>query len=371
MRRIKYISNIPAPYVIEMLNDMTKFFKVQAIFEAPLTPGYNKQWYIKNNNELDVVFLKEGTIESKRVNLKILKYINRKQDILIMTCYNEATELLGLLWAKLLHIPYWIEVDGALLHDENIIKKLLKTIIIRGAKGYISSGRTTDEYLYYYGVPKNRVYRYPFSSIRDADVLKKVPSMEEKIKLRRELGIQGKKVAITVGRFSYQNGLGKGFDILVRVFARLPKDYTLYIVGGEPTVNIIKLKYDYHADNVFFVDFCRKDLLFKYYQASDLFCLQTRGDAWGLVVNEAMANGLPIITTNQCVAGLNLIINGKNGYIVPVENEEIVKDKILEVFTDDRLRKKMAMNSLIDIKGYTIEKMALAHKKIFEEYENG
>lgn len=351
-----------------MLNDLTNTYQVQAVFEAPLTPGYNKHWYVKNNEKLDVIFLKDGVIDSKKINPKILKYINKDQDILIMTCYNEATELLGLIWAKLFRIPYWIEIDGALVHEENILKKRLKKFIIKGAIGYISSGKTTDEYLVHYGVQESQIYRYPFSSIRNADLLDNLPSIEEKYKLRNELGIIGNKIAITVGRFSYQNGLGKGFDILIKVFSTLPKDYTLYIIGGTPTQNIIDLKNSTHASNVRFVDFCKKDLLFKYYQASDVFCLQTRSDAWGLVVNEAMANGLPVITTDQCVAGLNLIEDGENGYIVPVEDTDTVRSKVLNILMNDQLRIKMAEKSLMRIKEYTIENMALAHKKVFEKY---
>lgn len=42
----------------------------------------------------------------------------------------------------------------------------------------------------------------------------------------------------------------------------------------------------------------------------------TVGDVWGLVINEAMAHGLPVITTNKCVAGLDLIENGKMGILL-------------------------------------------------------
>ena len=71
---------------------------------------------------------------------------------------------------------------------------------------------------------------------------------------------------------------------------------------------------EHQLTNVFFFDFMNKELLFKYYQISDLFVLPTREDIWGLVINEAMANGLPIITTDKCVAGKELI--NDNGYII-------------------------------------------------------
>ena len=110
--------------------------------------------------------------------------------------------------------------------------------------------------------------------------------------------------------------------------------------------------------------FKTKEELKCYYQAADLFVFPTREDIWGLVVNEAMANGLPVITTDKCVAGLELIRDGENGYIVPVENVDILAGKITVLLQNDSLRKIMAQKSLEYIKRYTIENMAVAHLKI-------
>ena len=50
--------------------------------------------------------------------------------------------------------------------------------------------------------------------------------------------------------------------------------------------------------------------------------MPTREDIWGLVINEALAYGLPTITTERCVAGLELIEDGVNGLLVPVGDVE-------------------------------------------------
>ena len=72
--------------------------------------------------------------------------------------------------------------------------------------------------------------------------------------------------------------------------------------------------------NINFLEFEKKEVLYKYYKAADLFILPTREDIWGLVINEAMAHGLPVITTKKCVAGMELVIKGVNGEIVEVED---------------------------------------------------
>lgn len=169
-----------------------------------------------------------------------------------------------------------------------------------------------------------------------------------------------KKIAISVGQFIHR----KGFDVLLRAWAECDKEYELYIIGAEPTAEYIELKKELGLDNVHFEGFKTKEVLKEYYQAADLFVLPTREDIWGLVINEAMANGLPVITTDKCVAGLELIENGVNGYIVPVENSHDLARQINTVLSDDALRQSMSANSLARVRPYTIERMAEVHRNI-------
>ena len=98
-----------------------------------------------------------------------------------------------------------------------------------------------------------------------------------------------------------------------------------------------------------------KEELMDYYLSADLFVFPTREDVWGLVINEAMACALPVVTTERCVAGIEMIENGINGYIVPVENQEILCDAIEKILSDEIMRTNMAAQSLKRIKDYTYE----------------
>ena len=83
-----------------------------------------------------------------------------------------------------------------------------------------------------------------------------------------------------------------------------------------------------NLDNVHFIDFKNKDILKEYYYVADVFVLPTREDIWGLVINEALAYGLPVITTDKCMAGLEMIEDGKNGYIIPVNSVKKLAEKL-------------------------------------------
>ena len=111
--------------------------------------------------------------------------------------------------------------------------------------------------------------------------------------------------------------------------------------------------------NVHFVGFQSKDALAEYYRSADLFVFPTREDIWGLVVQEAMAYGLPVVTTDKCVAGLELIEPGLNGYLVPGENVPALGDAVEQALSGDLAG--MGRAALETIRPYTIEAMAKFH----------
>ena len=80
--------------------------------------------------------------------------------------------------------------------------------------------------------------------------------------------------------------------------------------------------------------FMRKDQLKEYFLISDLFILPTKEDIWGLVMNEAMGYGLPVITTDKCIAGVELITDEINGYIVPINYVEELSNKNNFILSD-------------------------------------
>jgi glycosyltransferase involved in cell wall biosynthesis len=84
-----------------------------------------------------------------------------------------------------------------------------------------------------------------------------------------------------------------------------------------------------------------------------------------LVVNEAMAKGLPVITTDRCIAGLTLITSSDLGSIVPIEDVDALADAIEETFSV--LSTEMNESVLRAIRSYTIEKMAKLHMEIFDK----
>ncbi len=134
-----------------------------------------------------------------------------------------------------------------------------------------------------------------------------------------------------------------------------------------PERAVLELRKKLALKNVHFIGFQDKDTLQKYYRAADVFVFPTREDIWGLVINEAMANGLPVITTNKCVAGMELIRG--NGRIISAESVEEIREAMKDYEKMEKRRlKNESVKSLEIIKNYSIENMAKEYINVFKRY---
>ena len=156
----------------------------------------------------------------------------------------------------------------------------------------------------------------------------------------------------------------KGIDILLKACTNM-EDTAVVLIGGSDISAYKDMVSEKLKEHIYPVGFKNKEEMKKYYQAADLMVLPTREDIWGLVINEAMAQGLPVVTTNRCLAGLTLVKNGENGYTVPVEGVEVLKQAIEKVFDGDNAS-EFGRKSLEKIRNYTIERMAAEHRDIFK-----
>ncbi len=361
-KKVLFLSNVPAPYRINFFNELGKLVDLTVLFEAKTTPFSSFNYNLDQKLNFTAIFLREGDIRERRVDWKVLPFLRRGiYDHIVVTNYGYATEAVAILALKARKIPYEMELDGGVLRNEHPIARAIKRLLIGGATRYWSTGEQTDRFFEAFGVPRERIVRYPFSSIFERDILPRPLAEAEKSAAKRELDIPYSRMVLSVGRALHL----KGFDLLIRAAARLPQDTGVYIVGGAPIADWLALAKEVGFDRLHFVEYAPKETVQAYYRAADAFVLATRGDVWGLVVNEAMANALPVITTEGCVAGCEMIRDGENGYRIPCDAWEPIAEHLNALLSSDVLRDQMANAALATVRGYTLEAMARAHADLF------
>jgi len=364
--KVLFLTNIPSPYRVDFFNELGKECQLTVLYERKSANDRDCKWKANNIGFYKEIFLKGIKFRSdSALCFSVIQYLNKKKfDIIIVGGYSTPTGLLAIEYMKLRKISFILNIDGGLIKKDKRIKYKFKKHFISSASFWLSSGNESNKFLVHYGADKNKFFIYPFTSLKTNDILDKTISDIEKDNIKRDLKIKEDLIILSVGQFIPR----KGYDILLKACTRIDQSVGVYIVGGELTQEYAELKDELLlGDNIHFVGFKSKKELKKYYKASDLFVLPTREDIWGLVINEAMACGLPVITTDKCMAGLELVKNSQNGFIIPIENSEQLLDKINIILSNDALCNKMSFNSLNKIKHYTIENMAKRHIEIFNE----
>jgi glycosyltransferase involved in cell wall biosynthesis len=86
--------------------------------------------------------------------------------------------------------------------------------------------------------------------------------------------------------------------------------------------------------------------LIRLYSAADIFVLPTLEDVWGFVINEAMACGLPVVSTNAAQSAIEMITPGQNGYVVNKADEMALYGAIRKLIDSREKTQSMGQKSL-------------------------
>jgi glycosyltransferase involved in cell wall biosynthesis len=164
-------------------------------------------------------------------------------------------------------------------------------------------------------------------------------------KIVNELGLKGKTVLIAVGRLSKQ----KGFEYLIKALSEVKKkekNFKLLLIGdGEEKKSLERLSKKMGLEEeIIFLGKVFHDKLPKYYHVADIFVLPSLYESFGIVFLEAMAAGLPIISTN--VAAIPEVVDKKVGILVKPKNVNELAKAILTLVNDVKKRRKMGKEGM-------------------------
>jgi glycosyltransferase involved in cell wall biosynthesis len=108
--------------------------------------------------------------------------------------------------------------------------------------------------------------------------------------------------------------------------------------------------------------------LVQVYQNSSVFAFPSLAEGSAYVTYEAMASGLPIIASENAGA---VARDGKDGFIIPIKNIEILKEKILLLYENEDLRSKMGESAAEYVKQFTWENYYKNLQRVYQEiYQN-
>jgi glycosyltransferase involved in cell wall biosynthesis len=238
-----------------------------------------------------------------------------------------ARTLIGALYARLRNRPLVVSFEGT-PHTERNIKwsqRLLRRAIGQIPHAYLVMGNQGQEYVQQLGVPPSAIFK--IGQYIDLKSFADRPSDTCRDVLRSKFGIQG-QCFLYCGRLVS----AKGVHLLLNAWKEFSRSdgihATLILAGeGDEKPRLQQYAAENGLSNVSFLGHVAREQLPEIYQAADIFVFPTLIDCWGLVVNEALASGLPVILS-QYAGSSELISEGRNGWVTDPLNQADLLQKL-------------------------------------------
>lgn len=237
----------------------------------------------------------------------------------------------------------------------NAKAKWFKKIIYRRLDTFCSYGDETEKYLLSIGIPENRIFKTYWAV--DNDFYRNPELIGPAMKIRANF--DGERcIFLTVGQLIQRKGIRQ----LIEAWNALPRSFltkaTLIVVGTGPEKQMLQeLSQGNPCRNVIFAGHLPPNKIALYYKAADVFVFPTLEDIWGLVVNEAMAAGLPILCSHYAGCACELIKDGINGFLFDPLRPISISNTIERIMADKIIMKKMGQASTNIIKDYNFDNM--------------
>jgi glycosyltransferase involved in cell wall biosynthesis len=255
--------------------------------------------------------------------------------------------------------------DSTLLDKSNLIKNSIRLLFLKWVYRLIDYalyvGSNNYDYFKKTGLKNSQLIFAPHAidnkRFSESASLKKGEAMA----IRKSLEISEERIVfLFAGKLEEKKDPGT----LLKAFEKsgISDQADLVVVGNGKLENELKSAFRQNQ-SIHFVDFKNQSEMPAVYRMADVFVLPSRGpgETWGLSVNEAMACGKAVLVSDKCGCAIELVDNGKNGYVFNAGDLEGLVEKLKEyiVLGTSKL-KEMGEASEIKISDFTYDRICLA-----------
>ncbi|QVL33775.1 glycosyltransferase family 4 protein [Telmatocola sphagniphila] len=309
-------------------------------WEKQATPDLNRQVVCSegDSNQLPPAEL-VGRVEN------LLTEIN--PDVLAIAGWGDRGMLAAFRWGLNNRKPMLVMSDSQEKDEpRKWHKEWVKRQLLKGFPAGLVAGSPHREYLAQLGIPKDRIF-LGYDVVDNAYFQQSVSAAQQNPELRPRLQLPA-EYFLACGRFIPK----KNFEFLIRAYAAFRKSTDspcdLVLLGDGPLRDrLMACAQQLSVENhVHFPGFQQYPQLPAYYAFAKAFILpSSHYEQWGLVVNEAMAAGLPVLVSNICGCAPDLVREGENGFQFSPQEVNPLAHQLQRLATDEELRQKMGERS--------------------------
>ncbi len=170
-------------------------------------------------------------------------------------------------------------------------------------------------------------------------------------------------VILSVGRLDKN----KAQDLLIKAFSNIDNtNWKLIFVGdGIEKQNYINLTKKLKIESkVTFVG--NSSRVYDYYNSSKIFAFTSKSEGFPNVLIEAMYFELPCISTDCPTGPSEIIVDGLNGFLIPVNDQTALENKLEQLISSEELQKKLGINALKTVKKFETGNVVNKWEKIIQ-----
>ncbi len=282
-----------------------------------------------------------------------------RYDALIVHGYAHATEWLAFLGAGTSRTPILLRGESTLLGRRTpwvaAAKRLALGALLRRIHGALAIGTLNREFYLAYGVPEDRIFWVPYAVDNERFRAEADRWQSSRAELRDALGLpRDLPVVLYVGKLIERKRPLDLLDAYARVAADHPAAVVFVGEGAErPRVEAAIARHG--LSRIFITGFVNQGEIARYYAAADVLALPSSHEPWGLVLNEGMCFGLPVIASDAVGAAPDLVRADDNGLVHPVGDVSALAHVLRRLLPDHALRARMGARSREIVAGFSYD----------------
>jgi glycosyltransferase involved in cell wall biosynthesis len=371
--RVAFVTNICPHYRVRTFELLAKKLLVTFFFYSAGDERYWRKSHRARAGNFPHHYLSGFHItQNMRVVLSLPIRLLRGSYDVIIKCINGRFALpVTYVIAKLRRKPFilWTGIWMTLDTPFHRLAFPLTRWIYRHADAIVVYGEHVKRYLVSLNIASEKIF-VAAHAVDNPEYNRKIDEAE-KAALRERLGVGDHKIVLYLGRLEEE----KGVAYLIKAFALLKVDNLALVIVGDGSMQqrLKQLTLEERLEErTRFVGYVSPEEALTYYAIADLFVvpsitMPSGKEPWGLVVNEAMNQGLPVIATDAVGAAAGgLVQSGTTGLVVPERDSPTLTQAMDRIISDDRLREKMSADARRVVAGWNNERMVKGFQQAIE-----
>jgi glycosyltransferase involved in cell wall biosynthesis len=366
-RRLVILTEIIAPYRIPVFNALAREegIDLHVIFLAESDPELRDWLVYKDEIRFSYQVLPSWRQRFAGHNFLLNRGLKAglqasAPDVLLCGGYNYLASWQAMRWARRNRVPFilWVESTGRDFRSRNPLIEFLKRRFMRSCSAFVVPGKSSFQYVMGYGPLQEDIFTAP-NAVDTELFARRASAVREDAAAYRDALQLPARFFLFVGRLIPEKGIFDLLEAYGKVAPELRAAVGLVLVGeGYAHEELVRRAIQITPGQVQCAGFLHREQLASYYALAEVFVFPSHSDPWGLVVNEAMACGLPVISSEAAGCTADLVQDHWNGRVVACADVAQLASAMEELARDSAVRARMGNHSRECILRYSPEACA-------------